>query len=128
MDMDHFEIILSLSRATASGDSSRALHQIERLRDSLREKEPQQAEKLSRLLSREVRKQSFAPMSLERMRAGSVQTLPGEVLSRNTQLPHDKETGTPLVRVVQPDEASDIEPIFNEDLIPSSAFLTYTIS
>jgi len=115
-NMDHFEIILSLSRAAASGDSNRARYQIERLRDSLRESEPRQAEKLSRLLSREVRKQSFAPMSLERMRAGSAQALPGEVLSRNTPLPHDKETGTPLVRVVQPDEAADAEPVFNEAL------------
>ncbi|WP_208861565.1 AAA family ATPase [Paracoccus versutus] len=115
-DMDHFEIILSLSRAAASGDSSRARYQIERLRDSLRESEPRQAEKLSRLLSREVRKQSVAPMSLERMRAGSVPALPGEVLSRNTPLPHDKETGTPLARVVQPEEAADAEPVFNEAL------------
>ena len=114
--MNYFEIILSLSRAAIGGDSKRARHQIERLRDSLRETEPRQAEKLSRLLSREVRKQSVAPISLERMRTGSSQTLPGEVLSRNTPLPHDKETGTPLARVVYPDEVSDIEPVFNDEL------------
>src|SRR5262245_50401199 len=105
MIMEHFDIILALSRMALNGDDKRVEHQIGRLRDVLKESDPKQAEKLGRLLSRQERKQDVAPMSLERMRADSAKAglkLPGEAISRSTPLPHDKETGTPLARIVFP--------------------------
>lgn len=117
--MEHFDIILALSRMALNGDDKRVSHQIARLRDALKESEPKQAEKLARLLSREERKQEVAPMALEQMRAGNGKPalrLPGEKISRSTPLPHDKETGTPLARVVFPDERAEVQPILGPEL------------
>ncbi len=114
--MDHFEIILSLCRTAVGDDADRARFQVERLRDALRENDKRQAEKLTRLLSREERKQSVAPMALSRMRASSIAMLPGETLTRNTPIPSDKETATPLARIIHPEEATEDEPIFVEAL------------
>ncbi len=52
-------------------------------------------------------------MSLEQMRAKAsmAPTLPGEKLGRNTPLPHDRETGTPLVRVIFPDDNLGVSPV-----------------
>lgn len=116
--MEHFEIILSLSRAAIGGGDSRATHQIERLRDALRETDPKQAEKLTRLLSREARKQEVAPMSIQQMKSTSEfrVDLPGEKLSKNTPLPHDKETGAPLVRIVFPRDTEGQLPVLHGTL------------
>jgi len=117
--MDHFDIILALSRMALSGDEQRVSHQIARLREALQKTDPKQAEKLGRLLSREERKQEAAPMALEQMRAGNAKSalrLPGETISRSTQLPRDKETGTPLARVVFPEDRSERRPILEPEL------------
>ncbi len=115
--MDHFDIILSLSRMALSGDEKRVAHQIGRLREALKKSDPKQAEKLERLLSRQKRQQEVAPMALERMRAGNAGLrLPGETISRSTPLPHDKETGAPLARVVFPDDRNDPPPVLESEL------------
>lgn len=117
--MEHFDIILALSRMALSGDNKRVAHQIARLRDALKMTNPKQAEKLGRLLSRQERKQDVAPMALEQMFAGWTKPdlrLPGETISRSTPLPHDKETGTPLARVVFPDERAEVRPILGPEL------------
>ena len=114
--MDHFEIVLSLCRTAVGHDADRARFQVKRLRDALRESDKRQAEKLTRLLTREERKQSVAPMALSRMRASSIAVLPGEILTRNTPIPSDKETATPLARIIHPEEATEHEPIFVEAL------------
>lgn len=116
--MEHFDIILALSRMALNGDDKRVSHQISRLRDALKESEPKQAEKLARLLSREERKQEVAPMALEQMRASGKQglRLPGEKISRSTPLPHDKETSTPLARIVFPDDRVEVQPILGPEL------------
>lgn len=117
--MDHFDIILALSRMALNGDDKRVAHQITRLRDALKESDPKQAEKLGRLLSRQERKQDVAPMALEQMRANGGKPglrLPGETISRSTPLPHDKETGTALARIVFPDERMEVRPILGPEL------------
>jgi SpoVK/Ycf46/Vps4 family AAA+-type ATPase len=117
--MDHFDIILALSRMALNGDDKRVSHQVTRLRDALKESDPKQAEKLGRLLSRQERKQDVAPMALERMRANSARPglqLPGETISRSTPLPHDKETGTALARIVFPDDHTEVRPILGAEL------------
>ncbi len=116
--MEHFDIILALSRTAVGGDAERATHQLARLRDALQKTNPDQAEKLGRLLNREERKHSVAPMSLEQMRSGSIPPpqLPGEKLGKNTPLPHDRETATPLVRVVFPEDNMGSEPVLSNVL------------
>lgn len=115
--MDHFEIVLALSRMALSGDNKRVTHQIERLKTALKQSDPKQAEKLARLLAQQQSKQDVAPMALERMRGDQpgIQ-LPGETITRSTPLPNDKETGAPLARVLLP--GSDVRdmPILHPDL------------
>jgi hypothetical protein len=104
--MDHFDIVLALAQSAVSGDGERSRHQVSRLRDQLANIDRKQAEKLSRLLSRDERRQNVAPIGLDQMRSNGREApaLPGEKLGRNTPLPHDKETATPLARIVFPDE------------------------
>lgn len=117
--MENFDIVLSISRMALNGDQKRLRSQIERLRDSLKASDVKQAEKLTRLLSREDKKQELAPMSLERMRANERAdsfSLPGEKLSRSTPTPADKETGAPLARIVFPEDQNGASPILEEAL------------
>ena len=113
--MEHFEVILALARAAISGDGERSSHQVERLRTALDKTEPHQAAKLKRLLNREDRKHSTAPISLEQMRTAPP-VLPGEKLGRNTPIPHDRETATALARVVFPDESHRVAPVLTPAL------------
>jgi len=114
--MDHFEIVLSLSRAALSGDVERARYQIERMREALRDEDSRQAGRLGRLLSRETLKRAAAPMALSRMQRAASATLPGETLSRKTPLPNDRETATPLARTIFPEESGEDEPILDSAL------------
>jgi hypothetical protein len=110
--MEHFEIILALSRSAISGDVERVTHHVTRLRDALAVSDARSAEKLTRLLNREERRQTVAPMALEQMRLAAEQAvLPGEHLGKNTPLPHDRETGTPLARVLFPEDNIGTVPV-----------------
>lgn len=118
MEMDHFDIILALAQAAVSGDGERSRHYVSRLRDVLSKAEKKQAEKLTRLLNRDERRQDVAPMALEQMRANGrdIPVLPGEKLSRNTPLPHDRETATPLARIVFPEDREPQAPVLSAAL------------
>lgn len=112
--MDHFDIVLALARAALESKSPLAIHQVQRLRDALKAADAEKAAKLTRLLNAKDKKQNLAPLAIEEMRAAADATralLPGEVLTRNTSLPRDKETSAPLVRVLFPDESKVIAPI-----------------
>lgn len=116
--MDNFEIILALARTAASGDAERSRHQIQRLRDALKKADSDQAEKLDRLLNRDTQRQAVAPMALEQMRntATPAPALPGERLSRTTPLPQDRETATPLARIVFPEDNAGVQPLLTTAL------------
>jgi hypothetical protein len=113
--MENFDVVLALAQAAISGDGERSRHQVSRLRDLLARGDAKQAEKLTRLLNREERRQSVAPMALEQLRAngGKAPPLPGEKLGRNTPLPHDRETAMPLARIVFPDDSGSQAPILS---------------
>lgn len=116
--MDNFDVILALAQAAVNGDGERSRHHVARLRDVLVQADKKQAEKLTRLLNRDERRQSVAPMALEQMRASGREApvLPGEKLGRNTPLPHDRETGTPLVRIVFPEDREAQAPVLSTAL------------
>lgn len=114
--MEHFDIILTLARIALDADGARATQQIERLRDALEESNDEQAAKLSRLLSRAVRRHTMAPLAMEEMRAtaeAARRQLPGETLSISTPIPTDRETATPLARVIFPGDSVAETPILN---------------
>ena len=120
--MEYFEIILPLSRMALNGDQDRIQHQIERLREALKESDPKQAEKLERLLTRHKQRHDLAPVSLKQMRSRlDTSVLPGDTLSRTTPIPTDRETGAPLVRLVFPDEHDKNIPILESDLADAVA-------
>ncbi|MTD94348.1 AAA family ATPase [Hyphomicrobium sp. xq] len=112
--MEHFDIVLALVRAALESRSPRASHQVERLRDAIAATNKDQAAKLSRLLSATERKQDLEPLSIDEMRASAKLArgyLPGEILTKNTAVPRDKETSAPLVRIRFPDEARTVAPV-----------------
>ncbi|WP_298332419.1 AAA family ATPase [Asticcacaulis sp.] len=101
--MEHFDIVLTLARIALDAEEPRAKQQIERLRDALAKADSDQAEKLVRLLSRAGRRQTMAPLAMEEMRMmaeAARRQLPGETLSPSTPIPRDRETSTPLARVI----------------------------
>ena len=117
--MEHFDIILAMARIALDGDAVRVRHQLERLRDVLTRTDKQQAEKLTRLLTRNSRRQSMAPMALEEMRVSAEAArrhLPGETLSPSVPLPHDRETSAPLANVLFPDMLDGLPPVLGSSL------------
>jgi hypothetical protein len=117
--MDHFDIVLTLARIALDGQESRAMQQILRLRDQLANTDPEQAAKLGRLLSRNGRRQTMAPLAMEEMKNmadAARRQLPGENLSHSTPLPTDPETGTPLARLLPAPSTPDDAPILNASL------------
>ncbi len=117
--MEHFDIILTLARIALDEEGPRATQQIERLRDALVDSDEGQSAKLSRLLSRAGRRHTMAPLAMEEMRAtaqAARRQLPGEKLSVSTPMPTDRETGTPLARIIFPENSSIEAPILNASL------------
>jgi hypothetical protein len=117
--MEHFDIIFTLARIALDVGGARATLQIERLRDALILSNKDQADKLSRLLTRAGRRHTMAPLAMEEMRTtaeAARRQLPGEQLSPSTPIPSDRETGTPLARVAFPGADSEDPPILNGPL------------
>lgn len=117
--MEQFDIILTLAGLALETESPRVIQQVERLRDELAKSDKEQAAKLTRVLKRSSRKQSMAPMAFDEMRAtGDAvrRRMPGEILTRTTPLPHDKETGAVLVRVIFPEDNVAEAPILSNSL------------
>jgi DNA polymerase III delta prime subunit len=119
MAMENFDIILTLARIALDAEGPRATQQIERLRDVLSKSDAEQAAKLNRLLSRNGRRHTMAPLAMEEMRAtaeAARRQLPGETLSPSAALPTDRETGTPLARIIFPSAETSPAPILNAPL------------
>jgi len=117
--MEHFDIILTLARIALDAEGPRATQQIERLREALAKTDEQQANKLTRLLSRASRRHTMAPLAMEEMRttaAAARRQLPGETLSPSTPIPTDRETATPLARVIFPGDGAEDVPVLNAPL------------
>jgi len=117
--MENFDIILVLARIALDADGARAAQQIDRLKSVLESSDRGQADKLARLLARAGRKHAMAPLAMSEMRAtadAARKQLPGEILSAATPVPTDRETGTPLARIIFPSENRYEEPILNKAL------------
>lgn len=109
--MDHFPIIQALCRAAMASPTPAVRKQVERLIAALsKDGAAKQASALGKLLTSADKNSEMAPSKLTRSRA----PMPGEVLSRNTAAPVDRETSAPLAQVVFPDENLSTTPIFND--------------
>lgn len=109
--MNHFPIVQALCRAALAQPSPAVRKQIERLRDALaKEGDTVASGTLSGLLTAADRTIELAPSRIARSRA----QIPGETLSRNTQVPVDRETASPLAEIVFPPETCPQPPLFNE--------------
>jgi hypothetical protein len=117
--MDHFDIILALSRTALAGDAEKSAHQVARLREELKKSDPDRAAKLGRLLNRKDRTDSVAPIGLEQMRLAGVAghfRLSGETLTKGTQMPADRETGAPLIQITFVGEGPNEPPVLTAHL------------
>jgi DNA polymerase III delta prime subunit len=117
--MNNFDIVLTLARIALDADVPRATQQIERLRNQLEKSDEDQAAKLGRLLTRAGRRHTLVPLAMEEMRVMADEArrqLPGETLSPSTPLPTDRETGTPLARVIFPAAVIVAAPVLNPTL------------
>jgi hypothetical protein len=108
--VDHFPIIQALCRSALANPTPAVRKQIERLRDALQVSgDGKSAGVLSSLLTSAERTVELAPSRIAKSRA----QFAGEVLTRNTQLPVDRETSAPLAEVVFPPETRGEPPLFN---------------
>jgi AAA+ superfamily predicted ATPase len=118
--MEHFPIVQALCRAALAQPTPAARKQIERLRDALAKGGDAKASgALSSLLTASDRTVELAPSRIARSRA----QFPGEVLTRNTQVPVDRETAAPLAEMVFPSDIRTEPPLFNETITKAIASL-----
>lgn len=108
--MEYFPIVQALCRAAMANPNPAIRKQIERLRDELEKGgDKKSAQALRRVLSAAERTKDVTPSKLARSRAH----LPGEVLTKNTSLPVDRESATPLAELVFPSDIDEEPPLFN---------------
>lgn len=111
--VNHFPIIQALCRAAMAQPSPAVRKQVERLRDALKkEGDSKSSAALSSILTAAERTVDLTPSRIARSKA----QLPGENLSRSTQVPVDRETAAPLAELIFPPEVNPAPPIFNETI------------
>ena len=108
--MEHFSIIQALCRAAIADASPATRKQIERLRDAIaRDGDREQSAALSSILTTADRTKELSPSRIERSKS----IVAGEVLTRNTPLPVDRETSAALADIFFPSEIQASPPLFN---------------
>jgi len=108
--MEHFSIVQALCRAALAAPSPAIRKQVERLRDALaNEGSAKEAASLAGLIVASERTIEVAPSRL----AASKTVLGGELLTKNTLPPVDKETAAPLAQIIFPSEIQAQPPSFN---------------
>lgn len=108
--MQHFPIIQALCRAAMADPSPASRKQIERLRDALaKDGETKQSAALTSILTTADRTKELSPSRIERSKA----PLSGEVLTRNTPVPVDRETAAALADIIFPADIQPTAPLFN---------------
>lgn len=110
--MQHFAIIQSLCRVAMSNPHPALTKQVERLRDALKDTgDAKGAAALSSILTSAQRTEDMAPSKLTRSKATS-----GEALTRNTVVPVDRETSTPLAQIIFQPQISEAGPLFDQNV------------
>jgi hypothetical protein len=108
--VNHFPIIQALCRAALAQPSPAVRKQVERLRDALSANgSTKEAGALASLLTAADRTVDLAPSRIAKSRA----QFPGEMLTRNTQVPVDRESAAALAETTFPSEIRAQAPIFD---------------
>ncbi|EOD2713829.1 TPA: AAA family ATPase [Vibrio cholerae] len=114
--MDNFHIVSALCRQVVKdGVSDEALKQIERLHTTLKENGSEdEATVLKRLITKASTKNMISPSQVS---LSKVSHLKGQPLTPNSKVPVDKESGSPLAKVIFPNELVDNQmPVLSESL------------
>jgi hypothetical protein len=107
--MEHFSIVQAICRSALAGASPATRHQVERLKEALAAAGAvREAASIAGLLTASERSKEAAPSRLSRARGA----VGGEVLTPNTLLPVDKESGAPLADIIFPETTGEDAPIF----------------
>jgi ATPase family associated with various cellular activities (AAA) len=108
--VQHFPIIQALCRAALADPSPAVRKQVERLREALiKDGDTKSAAALASLLTIAEKTVELAPSRITQSRT----QLAGEALTRNTQVPVDRETSAPLAEIIFPSETVPSAPLFN---------------
>lgn len=111
--MNHFHIIQALCRAALANPTDAVRKQIERLSAALKEDgDDKSAKALNTLLSASHKAVDMAPSRIQTSRVFAA----GEELTRNTPVPVDKETSSPLAEIRFPDNLPVHAPIFSDSV------------
>ncbi|RYC32170.1 ATP-binding protein [Lichenibacterium minor] len=108
--MEHFPIVQALCRAAMADASPATRKQVERLRDALaRDGSSKESGALTSILTTADRTHEIAPSRIERSRSKAV----GEVLTRSTPVPVDRETAAALADIFFPADIQQGAPLFD---------------
>lgn len=114
--MENFHIVSALCRQVIKdGPSSDAVTQMERLEKALADSGYEdEAIALKRLIEKANRKAIMEPSQLKLSKAALIK---GQILTRNSKLPVDKDSGSPLARIIFQDTLNNIDtPIFPTEI------------
>ncbi len=110
--MDSFFVIIqALCRSALSSSKDMTEHQIGRLIEKYRKDGmDKEATSLEGILANAHKIQPLEPLNFV------ISSLDGDVLTKNTTVPVDKETATPILEIIFPDELFQDEPVFNDSI------------
>lgn len=109
--MDHFQIIQALTRSALPTGGVAVRNQVERLKEALSEAgETRQAQSLGKILANSAKATEMVPSKLTQSRQALVL---GEELTKNTPVPVDRETASPLADIYFPEQLSSEMPLLD---------------
>ena len=107
----NFNIIQALCRSALSSAKEMTEHQVERLIENYRKQgKNKEAKSLEGILMRAHKEQPIEPLNFV------FSSLEGDVLTKNTTIPVDKETASPILEIIFQNELEHEEPLFNDSI------------
>ncbi|HCL3477228.1 AAA family ATPase [Pseudomonas aeruginosa] len=114
--MEHFPIVLALSRAALQTPNTAVENHLRRLIKALeKDGQAEQADGLNKLVRNTGKSVAIQPSRV----VLSLAAMGGEMLTPSVKPPVDKETSAPLAEIVFPSETLDANPIFEDNLSAS---------
>ena len=107
----NFVIIQALCRSALSSTREMTEHQMTRLIENYKKNgKEKEARSLEGILVQSHKIQPMEPLNFV------FSSLEGEALTKNTTIPVDKETATPILEVVLQEDMESEEPLFNDSI------------
>lgn len=109
--MEHFQIIQALVRSALATGGPAVRNQVERLKDALNaDGDKRQSQSITKLLANASKATEMVPSKITQSRA---LLIGGETLTKNTALPVDRETASPLADIYFPEEMNTSLPLLD---------------